>query len=212
MHPFLFLTISNDLDLASLFKYTNSRRKPWFPFGLFRTNEQCEAQMETSTKNENERQKAFTNNKRHLPVLVFEIELILSQKQERATKSSKRQRTANGNMQQKPKRATKSNKEYFSFKFSFIHTISGPMEGGWYQEQWKARKSNDGQRKSNEKQQEATTSNKKQQRTSELEKPKRARKNQDEQRKAQKVQMEARLKWNEFLIWDYSKIWHTCVV
>ena len=91
--------------------------------------------METSTKNQNEQQKAITSNKRHLPVLVFEIELILSQKQERATKSSKRQRTANGNTHQKPKRATKSNKEHFSFPFSFIHTSSGPVEGGLYQEQ-----------------------------------------------------------------------------
>ena len=89
--------------------------------------------METSTKNQNEQQKAITSNKRHLPVLVFEIELILSQKQERATKSSKRQpgqRTANGNTHQKPKRATKSNKEHVSFPFSFIRTNSGPMEGG----------------------------------------------------------------------------------
>ena len=75
------------------------------------------------------------SNKRHLPVFVFEIELILTQKQERATKSSRRQRTANGNTHQKPKRATKSNKEHFSFPFSFIRTNSGPMEGGWYEEQ-----------------------------------------------------------------------------
>ena len=106
---------------------------------VFRTNkshnEQCDAQMKTSTKNQNEQQKAITSNKRHLPVLVFEIELILSQKQERATKSSKRQRTANGNTHQKPKRATKSNKEHFSFPFSFNRTSSGPMEGGWCQEQ-----------------------------------------------------------------------------
>ena len=71
--------------------------------------------METSTKNQNEQQKAIKINKRHLPVLVFEIELILSQKQERATKSSKRQRKANGNTHQKPKRETKSNIEHFSF-------------------------------------------------------------------------------------------------
>ena len=118
--------------------------------------------METSTKNQNEQQKAITSNKRHLPVLVFEIELILSQKQERATKSSKTQRTANGNTHQKPKRATKSNKEHFSFPFSFIRTSSGPVEGGLYQEQWKARKSNDGQRKamkSSKKLRRATKSN-----------------------------------------------------
>ena len=47
--------------------------------------------METSTKNQNQQQKAKTNNQRHLPVLVFEIELILSRKQERATKSNKKQ-------------------------------------------------------------------------------------------------------------------------
>ena len=56
------------------------------------------------------RQKAKARNQKHLPVLVFEIELILSQKQERATKSSKQQRTANGNTPPKPKRATKEKK------------------------------------------------------------------------------------------------------
>ena len=86
--------------------------------------------METSTKNQNEQQTAMTSNKRHSPDLVFEIELIISQKQERATTSSKRKRMANGNTNQKPKRATKSNKEHFSFPFSFIRTNSGPMEGG----------------------------------------------------------------------------------
>ena len=109
--------------------------KAWFPFGhFFRSNkshnEQCDAQMETSTKSQNEQQKAITSNKKHLLVLVFEIELILSQKQERATKSSTRKRTANGNTHQKPKRATKSSKEHFSIPFSFIRTSSGPMEGG----------------------------------------------------------------------------------
>ena len=93
-------------------------------------NEQCDAQMETSTKNQNEQQKTKTSNKRHLPVLVFEIELILCQKQGRATKSSKRHRMANGNTHQKPQRATKNNKEHFSFPFSFIRIHSGPMESG----------------------------------------------------------------------------------
>ena len=106
---------------------------------VFRTNKKPQRAIRCSNgnihKNQNEQQKAITSNKRHLPVLVFEIELILSQKQERATKSSKRQRTANGNTHQKPKRATKSNKEHFSFPFSFIRTSSGPVEGGLYQEQ-----------------------------------------------------------------------------
>ena len=119
--------------------------------------------METSIKSHNEQQKAVTSSKRHLPVLVFEIELILSQKQEKATKGSKRQRTANGNTHQKPKPATKSNKERFSFPFSFIRTNSGPMEGGCrHQDQGKARKSNKGQRKamkSSEKLRRATKSN-----------------------------------------------------
>ena len=110
-------------------------------------NEQYDAQMETSTENQNEQQKAIMGNKRHLPVLVFAIELILSQKQERATKNSKRQQTANGNTHQKPKRATKSNKEHFSFPFSFIRANSGPMVVDI---------------KSNEKPERATTGNEKQ--------------------------------------------------
>ena len=102
----------------------------WFFVPTKSHNEQCDAQLEISTKNQNEQQKAITSNKKHLPVLVFEIELILSQKKEKATKGSKRQRTANGNTHQKPERAAKSNKERFSFSFSFIRTNSGPMEGG----------------------------------------------------------------------------------
>ena len=123
------------LSLVSIWTFFAFRCSFWFFVPTKSHNEQCDAQMETSTKNQNEQQKAITSNKRHLPVLVFEIELILSQKQERATKSSKRQRTANGNTHQKPKRATKSNKEHFSFPFSFIRTSSGPVEGGLYQEQ-----------------------------------------------------------------------------
>ena len=80
----------------------------WFFVPTKSHNKQWDAQMETSTKNENEQQKAITSNKRHLPILGFEIELILSQKQERATKSNRRQRTANGNTHQKPKQATKT--------------------------------------------------------------------------------------------------------
>ena len=151
-----------NLSLVSIWTFFAFRCSFWFFVPTKSHNEQCDAQMETSTKNQNEQQKAITSNKRHLPVLVFEIELILSQKQERATKSSKRQRTANGNTHQKPKRATKSNKEHFSFPFSFIRTSSGPVEGGLYQEQWKARKSNDGQRKamkSSKKLRRATKSN-----------------------------------------------------
>ena len=123
------------LSLVSIWTFFAFRCSFWFFVPTKSHNEQCDAQMETSTKNQNEQQKAITSNKRHLPVLVFEIELILSQKQERATKSSKRQRTANGNTHQKPKRATKSNKEHFSFPFSFIRTSSGPVEGGLCQEQ-----------------------------------------------------------------------------
>ena len=78
--------------------------KAWFPFGLFcpteNQNEQSNVQMETSTKNQKEQQKAIASNQRHLPVLVFKIEVILSQKQERATKSSKKQRTT---METRPK-------------------------------------------------------------------------------------------------------------
>ena len=130
----------------------NKDAKAWFTFGLFcllnccsffifRTSKKPQRAMRCSngnihkkpkraTKSHDEQQKAMTSNKRHSPDLVFEIELIISQKQERATTSSKRKRMANGNTHQKPKRATKSNKEHFSFPFSFIRTNSGPMEGG----------------------------------------------------------------------------------
>ena len=62
-------------------------------------------------------QKTKTSNKRHLPVLVFEIELILSQKQERATKSSKKQRTANGNTHQNQNEQQKATKSIFHSHF-----------------------------------------------------------------------------------------------
>ena len=86
-------------------------------------------------------QKTKTSNQRHLPVSV------LSQKQERATKSCKKHRTAHGNMPQKPKRATKNYKEHFSFPFSFICFNSGPVEGSWHQERRRATKSSKKQRR-----------------------------------------------------------------
>ena len=43
----------------------------WFFVPTKSHNEQCDAQMETSTKIQNEQQKAIMSNKRHLPVLVF---------------------------------------------------------------------------------------------------------------------------------------------
>ena len=139
--------------------------------------------METSTKKtQNEQQKAITSNKRHLPVLVFEIE-------ERATKSSKRQRTTNGNKNQNPKWATKSNKEDFSFPFSFIPTSSGSMEGGWHQEQLKATRGNEKQRK-------AMKSSKKLRRSTKSNNRHRRWKNQNGQEKAKKSnEMHKKSKW-----------------
>ena len=133
------------ISLVSIWTFFAFRCSFWFFVPTKSHNEQCDAQMETSTKNQNEQQKAITSNKRHLPVLVFEIELILSQKQERATKSSKRQRTANGNTHQKPKRATKS------IFHSHFHSFAPVLD------QWKVVYI-----KSNEKPERATTGNEKQ--------------------------------------------------
>ena len=108
----------------------------WFFVPTKSYNEQCHALMETSTKNQNQQQKAMMSNNRHICLFWFlDIELILYQNQERAMKTSKRQRTANGNTHQKPKRGTKSNKEHFSFPYSFIRTSSEHMEDGFCQEQ-----------------------------------------------------------------------------
>ena len=142
----LFLVF--EISLVSIWTFFAFRCSFWFFVPTKSHNEQCDAQMETSTKNQNEQQKAITSNKRHLPVLVFEIELILSQKQERATKSSKRQRTANGNMHQKPKQATKATKSIFH---SHFHSFAPVLD------QWKVVYI-----KSNEKPERATTGNEKQ--------------------------------------------------
>ena len=93
-------------------------------------------------------QETKTSNKRHLPVLVCEIELILSQKQEKATKGIKRQRTANGNTHQNPKRATKATKSIFH---SHFHSFAPILD------LWKVVDI-----KSNEKPERATTGNEKQ--------------------------------------------------
>ena len=87
-------------------------------------------------------------------------------------KSRIKQRRANRKTPQKPKRATKSNKEHFSFPFSFIfiHLLQLWTHGRWLTS--RARKSQKEQQramKSKEKQQKATKSNKKQKPTSELE-------------------------------------------
>ena len=132
--------------------------KAWFPFGLllpsvarfgFCTKKKPKRAMQFSNgntyKNQSEQQKAKTSNRRHLPVLVFEIELILSQKQERATKGSKKQRTANGNTPQKPKRATKS--VFHSHFHSFASTL-----GLWKVVDIKSNERPEGVSTSNEKQ------------------------------------------------------------
>ena len=78
--------------------------------------------METSTKTK-------ASNKSHLPILVFEIELILSQKQESYEEQQKVTK-ANGNTHQKPKRTAKSNKEHF-FTPIFIHSHQFWTYGRW---------------------------------------------------------------------------------
>ena len=120
-------------------------------------------------------QKTKTSNQRHLPVLFFEIELILSQKQERATKSSKK--ATDGKLKHAPKTKTSNNepqKQQRAFFIPiFIHLLQLWTYGRWLTS--RAMKNQKEQRratKSNEKQQIATKSNKKQKRTSKLEKPK----------------------------------------
>ena len=105
------------------------------------------------------------------------IELILSQKQERATKSGKSNErqmetlTKNQNEQQK---ATKST--FFPHFHSFASTLDL-----WKVIDIKSDEKPERATTGNEKQQKATKSNKKQKRTSELGKTKRAIKNQNEQ-------------------------------
>ena len=71
--------------------------------------------METSIKNQNEQPKAKTSNQRHLTVLVFEIELIVSQKQERAT---------NAKWKHASKTKTSNKKQQRTFFISiFIHLL-----------------------------------------------------------------------------------------
>ena len=142
-------------------------------------------------KKQNEQQETIASNKRHLPVLVFELELILKNKKEqrRAAKGTERQMETRT---KKPKRATKATKAFFIA--IFIHSHQFWTYGRWLVSRaTKSQKNQRRERKSNEKQQKATKSNEKQQRTSELEKPKQARRNQEEQRKVHKVQMETRL-------------------
>ena len=102
----------------------------WFFVPKKNQNEQCNVQMETSTK------KPKTSNQRYLPVLVFEIELILSQKQERTTKSSKKQRMPNGNMPQN------QNEQQRAFVIPILIDLLQlwTYRGSWLQKQWKTRK------------------------------------------------------------------------
>ena len=101
---------------------------------VFRSNKKPQRAMRCSnwtihkkpkqaTKSHNEQQKEFA-------CFAFEIESILSQKQERATKSSKRQRKANGNTHQKPKRATKKQQRAFFIPIS-IHSHQFWTYGRW---------------------------------------------------------------------------------
>ena len=85
----------------------------------FGTNKKPKRAMRCS--NRNIYKKTKTSNQRHLPVLVFETELILSRKQKK-TSNEEQHKATNSKWKHapKPKRATKSNKEHFSFPFSFI--------------------------------------------------------------------------------------------
>ena len=78
-------------------------------------------------------QKTKRSNQRHLSVLVFEMGLNLSRKQERATRSRKKQRMAIGNMPPKPKQATTNNKKQQRAFFipMFIHLLKFLTYGRW---------------------------------------------------------------------------------
>ena len=147
---------------------------------VFRSNKKPQRTMrcsvEKSTKNQNEQQKAITSNKRHLPILVYEIELVLSQKQE---KQEEQRKATNGKWKHAPKTKTSNKKQQRAFSIPiFIHSHEFWTYGRWLiSRAMKSEKEQGRATKSNERQQlKATKSNKKQQRTSELEKPKRARK------------------------------------
>ena len=118
--------------------------------------------------------KAKTSSQRHLPVLVFEIEPILSQKPERAAKSSKKQRTTNGNTPQKPKRAITSTKKQQIALFipMFIHLFQL-----WTYARWLTSRA----MKNQKDQQRATKSRKKQLRATESKNGQRSWKNQNRQ-------------------------------
>ena len=167
----------------------------WFPFGLFLPfiarfgfSYQQKAKTSNAMFKWKHLQKAKTSNQRHLPVLVFEIELIISQKQERATKGSK------SNEQQMETRPKNQNEQQKTTKIfhSHFHSFASTLD------LWKVAGI-----KSNEKPERATTGNEKQRKvlksnegqlkatkSKKSKKPKWAIKNQNEQRNAQKVQME----------------------
>ena len=128
--------------------------KAWFPFGHFlpfidRFGFSC--QQKTKTSNAMLKWKHLqytkTRNQRHFPVLVFEIELILSQKQERATKSSKKRRTAT-----RPKNQNEQQKATKSTFHSHFHSLLQL----WTNERWLISRTMENQRE----QQRATTSSK----------------------------------------------------
>ena len=126
--------------------------------------------------------KAKMSSQMHLPVLVFEIELILSQKQEPATKEQ--QKPTNGKWKRVPKTKTKTKtsaitsnkKQQRAFFFPiFIHLLQLWAHGKCLTSRaMKNQKEQQQTTKGSKKQQNATKTNKKQKRTSELEKPKRA--------------------------------------
>ena len=95
----------------------------WFFVPTKNQNEQCNVQMETFTK------KNKTSNQRHLPVLVLEIELILSQKQERAMESSKNNKRQ---METRPKIQNEQQKQQQAFFIPiFIHLFQLWTYGRW---------------------------------------------------------------------------------
>ena len=152
--------------------------------------------------------KAKTRQQRHLPVLGFEIELILSQTVR--TSNEEQQKATNIKWKHAPK-TKMSNKKHF-FIPSFIYSRQFLQVADI--------KSHERARTSNEKQRKATKSNEKQQQKTKtritVEKPNQAIKkktNKNEQQNAKKLKMETSLNLTKLLItWMYLKLYSNLTI
>ena len=92
----------------------------WFFVPAKNQNNQCNVQIETSTRKPKRATKVITSNERHLPVLVFAILILRTDSiSETRTSNEEQKKTTNDKWKHSPKTKTSNNKQLKPTKNTF---------------------------------------------------------------------------------------------